>query len=195
MKTTIPMIPCCLCLLLLLRPLGAETSYCMLTFNAKSNTVSFYLNAGFYHENCVSNCVCLTVCVRVHSAGPGRWGRGSTSATSPAVRRRSGKRRCSELTCGCTPARGPSSATGFSVGNVSHAATSCSDTPGRTQVCLPKHTWKISDMLHHEESGFQNGTKVLECSTQRKDGYLMNKCVCELQNTRCNTKKAVWCIF
>lgn len=68
------MIPCCLCLLLLLRPLGAQTSHCMLTFNAKSNTVSFYLNAGFYHENCVSNCVCA--CVRVRTlCRPGEVGK------------------------------------------------------------------------------------------------------------------------
>lgn len=75
--------------------------------------------------------------LRVLVSGLGRWGRGNTSATSPDVRRPSGKRRCSERTCACTPASGPSSAAGFSAANASRAATSCSDTPGRTQVRPP----------------------------------------------------------
>lgn len=78
--------------------------------------------------------VLRVLCVLV--SGLARWGRGNTSATSPDVRRPSGKRLCSERMCACTPASGPSSAAGFSAANASRAATSCSDTPGRTQVRL-----------------------------------------------------------
>lgn len=70
----------------------------------------------------------------VHCLDPVRWERGNTSATSLAVKRLLGKHLCSELMSGCTLVKDPSSATGFSVGNVSRAVTSCRGTPGRTQV-------------------------------------------------------------
>lgn len=85
----------------------------------------------------------LDHCILV--TGLEKWARGSTSAMSLDVRRLSGKHRSSELMLGCTLARGPLSAAGFSAGNVSHAVTSCNDTPGHTQVCLLEHSSTIGD--------------------------------------------------
>lgn len=82
---------------------------------------------------------------RIVVTGLEKWARGSTSAMSPDVRRLSGKHRSSEPTLGCTLARGPLSAAGFSAGNVSHVATSCNDTLGLTQVCLLEHMSTIGD--------------------------------------------------
>ncbi|XP_043086185.1 transcription factor Sp1 isoform X5 [Puntigrus tetrazona] len=60
--------------------------------------------------------------------------RSSTSVTSLAVERCMGRRLTCGLTCAGTPERDPSSAPGPSVGNVSLALMSCSDTREHTQV-------------------------------------------------------------
>lgn len=87
------------------------------------------------------------------STGVQVWGRrSSTSATSPAAARFTGRHPTSELTCAGTAARDPSSATGCSVGRDSPGATSCRDTGGRTQVRSPVDTLFVLKLEKKEKN-------------------------------------------
>lgn len=87
------------------------------------------------------------------STGVQVWGRrSSTSATSPAAARFTGRHPTSELTCAGTAARDPSSATGCSVGRDSPGATSCRDTGGRTQVRSPVDTLFVLKLKKKEKN-------------------------------------------